>query len=126
MTRALLLIEGKPARRGFLRNLVAAPAAALATHRLILPAEALVTPADASARMQHHLDGLREAFLQVYPTGELRIRRSARAPVDDGYLARFTKGEADALTIRLIASPQPESPLAAFIRSEVAKKGLLL
>ncbi|MEK4033710.1 hypothetical protein WOC76_15505 [Methylocystis sp. IM3] len=35
MTR--LLLTEQPARRGFLRSLVMAPAAALATHRLILP-----------------------------------------------------------------------------------------
>jgi len=37
--RDLLLIEQAPARRGFLRSLVMAPVAALATHRLILPGE---------------------------------------------------------------------------------------
>jgi hypothetical protein len=37
MTR--LLLTEQPARRGFLRSLVMAPAAALATHRLILPNE---------------------------------------------------------------------------------------
>jgi hypothetical protein len=44
----LLLTEQEPARRGFLRSLILAPAAALATHRLILPGE--TTPEERARR----------------------------------------------------------------------------
>lgn len=45
-----LLLQEQPTRRGLLRTLIAAPAAALATHKLILPAQASVTtPADRQA-----------------------------------------------------------------------------
>ncbi|WP_442756606.1 hypothetical protein ACNHKD_08405 [Methylocystis sp. JAN1] len=47
-----ILLTEQPARRGFLRTLIAAPVAALATHKLILPAPALITPEDAAARTE--------------------------------------------------------------------------
>ena len=45
---SLLLTEKEPARRGFLRSLIMAPAAALATHKLILPGE--TTPEERARR----------------------------------------------------------------------------
>lgn len=67
--RVLLLSEdGAEPLRGFLRKLIAAPAAALATHRLILPAHAgIITPEDAAARLQHHLDGVKAAMQDLFP-----------------------------------------------------------
>jgi hypothetical protein len=49
-----LLLQEQPSRRGLLRTLIAAPVAAMATHKLILPAQADVAPAE------------REALLDAY------------------------------------------------------------
>jgi len=131
MTRDLLLIEETPSRRriiGGLRNLLMAPAAALATHKLILPTEALVTPADASARFQHHLDGLQQAFADLYPQGEFKVRSGIKMEGHDERVANFAKGGAssDGLRIMMLATATEETPLAAYIRQQAEKKGLLL
>lgn len=76
-----LLLTEQPARRGFLRSLVAAPAAALATHRLILPADALASPADdPAARLKHHLDGVEAAMRDLFPGVHVRRWGNALEP----------------------------------------------
>ena len=64
---SLFLTEKEPPRRGFLRSLVMAPAAAMATHRLILPADTIPTPTDPAARLQHHLKGVEAAMGDMFP-----------------------------------------------------------
>ncbi|WP_442755883.1 hypothetical protein ACNHKD_04300 [Methylocystis sp. JAN1] len=66
----LLLEEGseqRPARRGFLKNLVMAPVAAFATHKLIVPAQTIVTHDDAAARLKYHMAGMESAFRDLFP-----------------------------------------------------------
>jgi hypothetical protein len=77
-----LLLQEQPARRGFLRNLIAAPVAALATHKLILPAQALGAPEDAAARLQYHLDGVESAMRDLFP--DARVRRWGTALTPEG------------------------------------------
>ena len=63
--RDLLLTEEPPARRGFLRSLVMAPVAALATHRLILPGEA--SPEERARRAWREFsDAMSEITAQDY------------------------------------------------------------
>lgn len=71
MLKNLILTE-EPARRGFLRNLILAPAAALATHRLIVPAQALVTPGDAVERLREHVAGVEAAMRDLFPGANVR------------------------------------------------------
>lgn len=93
MTRDLLLSEEKTARRGFLRKLVMAPVVSLATHRLILPAQALVTPVDDAARLQHHLNGFEAAFAELYPNDTLRKWGRCRDGGQDQWRARLVRGD---------------------------------
>ncbi len=67
--RTLLFYEdGVEPRRGFLRTLLAAPVAAMATHRLILPTQAgIIAPDEAARRLQHHLDGVKAAMQDLFP-----------------------------------------------------------
>lgn len=66
MTHDLLLTEEKPGRRGFLRSLIMAPAA-LATHKFILPAQRIITPGDAEARLARHIEGAKAAIIDLFP-----------------------------------------------------------
>lgn len=60
--------DGVEPRRGFLRKLFVAPVAAMATHRLIMPAQAgIVAPDEAARRLQHHLDGVKAAMQDLFP-----------------------------------------------------------
>ncbi|MBI1981703.1 MAG: hypothetical protein HYS63_09180, partial [Methylocystis sp.] len=68
-----LLLTEEPARRGFLRSLVMAPVAALATHRLIMPAQALVTPDDASLRLKQHMAGVEAAMRDLFPGAKVNV-----------------------------------------------------
>jgi hypothetical protein len=70
MNGDLLLTEEAPARRGFLRTLVAAPVAALATHRLILPARTIVE--DPAERLQRHVSGVEAAMRDLFPGVHVR------------------------------------------------------
>ncbi len=68
-----LLLTEEPARRGFLRSLVMAPVAALATHRLIMPAQALVTPDDAALRLKQHMAGVEAAMRDLFPGAKVNV-----------------------------------------------------
>lgn len=81
-----LLLQEQPARRGFLRTLIAAPAAVLATHKLILPAQTIVTPDDPLARLEHHLAGVAAAMRDLYPGVRVRRWGTALEPESHEYL----------------------------------------
>ena len=68
-----LLLTEEPARRGFLRSLVIAPVAALATHKLIVPAHAIVTPDDAAERLRIHMNGVEAAMRDLFPAADVKI-----------------------------------------------------
>lgn len=67
--RTLLFSEdGVEPRRGFLRKLLVAPVATMATHRLILPTQAgFVAPDEAARRLQYHLDSVKAAMQDLFP-----------------------------------------------------------
>ena len=80
MTDRILLLseEGVEQRRGFLKNLIAAPVAALATHKLILPVQAkIVTPDDAALRLKQHMAGVEAAMRDLFPGAEVRDGKTA-------------------------------------------------
>ncbi|MGJ0507477.1 MAG: hypothetical protein ACR652_10130 [Methylocystis sp.] len=91
----LLFTEQEPARRGFLRSLVAAPVAALATHKLILPAQALVTPDDAATRLAHHLAGAEAAMRDLFPAAHIEPWGNylGNASAVDCYRFHFERGD---------------------------------
>jgi hypothetical protein len=95
-----LLLTEQPARRGFLRTLIAAPAAALATHRLILPAQALATPDDAAARLQRHLAGVEAAMRDLFPGASVRQWGNALTPAGHAiYRAEFAAGNRGSIAV---------------------------
>lgn len=120
MSPSLLLTEESPSRRriiGGLRNLGLAASGAAATHRLISP-PALVTPADASARLQHHLEGLKTAFKDLYSQGEITTWGHRRSEDYDQYFSAFLRGDLDgAHTVSMRTKPLDDSPLATLIRA---------
>jgi len=99
----LLLTEKEPARRGFLRTLVAAPIAALATHRLILPEQKIITPDDAAERLRTHVQGAEEAMRDLFASDarwpvQVRSWANINDPDDIQRLrARFSRGDAGAV-----------------------------
>lgn len=88
-----LFLTEKPSRRGFLRSLAVAPAAGLATHKLILPANALVAPDDAASRLAHHLAGAEAAFAELYPHGEILRWGNNNGRRDPDLKGSFVRGE---------------------------------
>lgn len=105
--KGLLLTEQAPARRGFLRSLIAAPVAALATHRLILPAQAVITPDDAAARLQRHLDGAEAAMRELFPGAEITVLGNCLGEGLAFYRGQFAAGrQGSRPTITLHAGPE--------------------
>lgn len=106
-----LLLTERPARRGFLRSLIAAPVAALATHKLILPAEALVKPDAAAARLAHHVAGAEAAFRELYPQGEIYQWGNHDGRGDPDLQGRFARGDLFGdLILRFRTGPFPPVP----------------
>jgi hypothetical protein len=109
--KPLLLTEQTPDRRGFLRRLDAATGAATATHTLLLPAQALITPADAAARLAHHLAGAEAAFADLYPHGEILQWGNHQGGKDTDLRGRFARGElSGALVLHFRTIPAPPVP----------------
>ena len=109
--KPLLLTEQAPDRRGFLRRLVAATGAATATHTLLLPAQALITPAEAAARLAHHLAGAEAAFADLYPQGEIFQWGNHNGSKDADLRGRFARGEPNgALVLQFRTDQPPEVP----------------
>ncbi|MGJ0506552.1 MAG: hypothetical protein ACR652_05320 [Methylocystis sp.] len=121
-----LLLTERPARRGFLRSLIAAPAAALATHKLILPAQALVTPGDAAARLAHHVAGTEKAFRELYPEGEIFEWGNHRGEGDKDLEGRFVSGDLGGvyvLQFRTIPDPPVPEDIREMVDRILAKRG---
>jgi hypothetical protein len=108
--KPLLLTEQAPNRRGFLRRLVAATGAATATHSLLLPAQTVFTPADAAARLAHHLVGAEAAFGDLYPQGKIfQLGNHHGGPAD--LRGRFVEGNLSGdLILRFRTIPFPPVP----------------
>src|SRR5437762_3313635 len=75
--------EPRPPRRGFLKTLITAPIAAVATHKLLLPSPTapIVTPADAAARLKRGLAEAEAAFRDLFPGVPVSLRGNC---LDDG------------------------------------------
>ena len=86
---SLFLTEKEPPRRGFLRSLVMAPAAAMATHRLIMPT-------DPAARLQHHLKGVEAAMADMFPGLKITTWDSCFFDADQ-FRARIAYGDRGAV-----------------------------
>lgn len=108
--RTLLLaeegVEAATPRRGFLQNLIAAPVAALATHKLILPEqEKLTTPQDAVERMRHHANGLRDAMQELFPMANVQLQGNILEGGHELYAENLRRGDNISLpTIFVFAS----------------------
>lgn len=93
-TRDLLLMEEgsepRPARRGFLRTLITAPAAALATHRLLIaPSAPIITTADAEQRLKRGLAEVEQAFRDLFPGIPVSVRGNCLDGHHDYYAEMF-------------------------------------
>src|SRR4051812_40284603 len=67
--------EPRPARRGFLRTLITAPAAALATHRLLIaPSLPALTGPSPEERLKRGLAEVEAAFRDMFPSIPLVVR----------------------------------------------------
>ncbi|RTL88102.1 MAG: hypothetical protein EKK29_05855 [Hyphomicrobiales bacterium] len=115
-----ILLTEQPARRGFLRSLFAAPVAALATHKLILPANALVTPGDAAARLAHHVAGAEVAFGELYPHGEILQWGSHNRNAVTDLRKRFFRGKLSGDFVLDFSTIQPE-PIPENLRQMLDK-----
>lgn len=104
----LLLTEEaapQPARRGFLRTLITAPVAALATHRLILPGPVpLVAPEDAAARLERHVQGVEAAMRDLFPGAQIAIRGNCLDGHHDYLAEKFLRGESGTACAVVMAS----------------------
>lgn len=94
-----LLLTEEPARRGFLRSLVMATGAAAATHRLILPAQTIVTPDSSHARLKAHLKGAEEAMRELYPMARVSIWGNVVDGNHEHFRELFNSGDRGAITI---------------------------
>jgi hypothetical protein len=109
--KPLLLTEQAPDRRGFLRRLVAATGAATATHTLLLPAKTLITPAEAAARLAHHLAATEAAFADLYPQGEIFQWGNHQGGKDTDLRGRFARCElTGAFVLQFRTDPPPDVP----------------
>jgi hypothetical protein len=105
--KPLLLTEQAPDRRGFLRRLVAATGAATATHTLLLPAQPVITPADAAARLAHHLAAAEAAFADLYPQGEIFQWGNHHGGDDADLRGRFAPGDLNGALVLQFRTDQP-------------------
>jgi hypothetical protein len=102
MTKRLLLQE-QPARRGFLRTLITAPAAALATHRLILPGE--ISPEERARRAWAEFSAaMRE--MTAGDDGWVILGAGERKPF------RHLEGHGPAISLRAVQYVEGAEPLA--------------
>lgn len=94
-----LLLTEEPARRGFLRSLVMATGASAATHRLILPAQTIITPENAHARLKEHLKGAEAAMRELYPMARVSTWGNVVDGGHERYRELFASGDRGAITI---------------------------
>jgi hypothetical protein len=109
--KRLLLTEQAPDRRGFLRHLIAATGAATATHTLLLPAKAVITPADAAERLAHHVAGAEAAFRELYLQGEIFQWGNHNGEGAPDLRGRLASGELNgALVLQFRTAPPQKVP----------------
>jgi hypothetical protein len=78
---------------------------------LLVPARSVIKPADAAARLAHHLAGAEAAFADLYPQGEIFQWGNHNGDGDANLRGRLASGElSGALVLQFRTAPPPDAP----------------